>query len=130
MRDIIFRAKAVSTNKWVYGSLVKEHVDDWIEYSIIDKDGDTYIIHEETIGQYTGLKDQKEIKIYEGDIVRVNCVPSLLSEVVYNQDECRFILKQERPTECKWTFLEKSYHSLFEIVGNIKENPELLEKRK
>ncbi len=143
MRDIIFRAKAVGTNEWVYGSLVKESVEDWIEYSIIDKEGDTYIIHEETIGEYTGLRDKNQIRVYEGDIIRfLNDLKRVVArETEYIVGEIKWIdgafwchyEDEENLTrlvsvmESYWC--EEMEQNQIEIIGNIKENAELLEKK-
>ena len=133
MRDIIFRAKAVSTNEWVYGSLIKKPVEDWIEYSIIDEDGDTSIIHEETIGQYICRKDINGKKIFEGDITNHGVVE-------YNTDLHWDGGGSKHPGfyfrgayDCLGDGAELSYHTKFddcEVLGNICENPELLEKEK
>ena len=57
MREIRFRAKRKDTGEWLYWNLL---------------DGFSYpkeIIDEDTVGQYTGLKDKNGKEIYEGDIL-------------------------------------------------------------
>ena len=65
MREILFRAKNLN-GEWVYGYY---HQKDGNHY--IDDD----LIVEKTLGQYTGLDDKNDNKIFEGDI---------LVEVSYN----------------------------------------------
>ena len=72
--------------------------------------------------QYTGLKDKNHLKIYEGDIVKFE---DELYKVIYDTDECRFLLVDEGDG----TRVLGGWRShLIEVIGNIYENPELLEK--
>lgn len=88
MREIKFRGKAVmSTDKldvlgiehkdgWVYGNLTMKENEPFIVGDIVEVT-DEYIVHEfwvqvitETVGQYTGFKDDWDVDIYEYDIVK------------------------------------------------------------
>ena len=80
MRKIEFRGKRIDNGEWVYGFLLNDEM-------IIDSDSlegfsdygkgrfgchvTSYRVSFETIGQYTGITDIINRKIYEGDIVRV-----------------------------------------------------------
>lgn len=83
------------------------------------------------IQQYTGLKDKNDKKIFEGDILRINTFISEVKFGRYSDGEGYghlgwFLLNKENikyslgPDECD------SFIYPGEIIGNNRENPELL----
>ncbi|MDF2879634.1 MAG: hypothetical protein K0R54_191 [Clostridiaceae bacterium] len=70
MRVIKFRGQMINSNKWVYGSLIKDRFG---KYYILYVRGNFKLkvqVNPKTIGQYTNCKDIKGTKIYEGDIIK------------------------------------------------------------
>ena len=73
--------------------------------------------------QYTGLKDKNGKEIYEGDIVQHT--NGWTGVIIWNQDDCAFISESiHDKKETAWLA-----EDIQEIIGNIYENPELLEKK-
>ncbi|BDR66996.1 hypothetical protein K144312032_12240 [Clostridium tetani] len=80
-----------------------------------------YKVFEESVGQYTGLKDKTGKEIYEGDIYHIGD-KNIRYVVVWN--DTRLIGKQLGSN----SYAGLSYwQDKIEIIGNIYENPELLE---
>lgn len=73
--------------------------------------------------QYTGLKDRNGVEIYEGDIVKCKIYSrEYIGKVTYAEMlAVWFLTDMERSDSELWLCDEK------EVVGNIYENPELLE---
>ncbi|NCC70620.1 hypothetical protein EOM09_03485 [bacterium] len=122
-REIKFRGKRIDNNKWIYGNLSIRKFNNEIEIFIRPFDRlKSYQVIPNTIGQYTGLKDKNEKEIYDGDIVKTETVEGI-GRIIYRDDFASFVVDFE--SGC-WDSMEV----IMEIIGNIYENPELLERKK
>jgi uncharacterized phage protein (TIGR01671 family) len=113
----IYKELTIKKGDWVYGYLSNEESISWY-----DKDKDEYmcaIIDPGTVGQFTGLLDKNGKKIFEGDILNYG-------------SEINDIIKYEKEDWC-----EDGFHTgyllfltadQYEIIGNIYDNPELIEE--
>lgn len=136
MREILFRGKRKSINKgeWIYGSFVEDT--DLNACCIRDKSLVYELVDRETVGQYTGLTDKNGKKIFEGDIVstkyKLGRGGYYVFEVYYNENLCQFALTINSGSYTKnkqydWLQLTSLKANKVEIIGNIHDNPELLE---
>lgn len=139
MREIEFRGKDCHGH-WRYGALVKfEGLQAAIYYPIRHPKNNHYImradwcyVDEDTVGQYTGLKDKKKTKIYEGDVIRYGEQNFLISS-------SRFAIPLFVAIACEQKKGEHYFVELWEIrrdkkrirvIGNRYDNPELLNFQK
>lgn len=129
MREILFRGKEFDSEKWVEGGIVQ--TENWTSiFTVSDFEG-TYWeppsselnevgVMPETVGQFTGLTDKKGKKIYEGDICH------FYGGLFYGGSwEANHICAIEINNECLH-YLENAEN--VEVIGNIYDNPELLNK--
>lgn len=129
MREILFRGKRLDNGEWVYGYLIAPGFASerkYIGYLFSDDDHDIDVVEvdHETVGQYTGLKDQEGRKIFEGDIAEFVAYGFYYQGVVTVIDSNSCILCGEKAAP----FLDHALeHHRISIVGNIHDNPELLE---
>lgn len=107
MREILFRAKSVTTGNWVYGDLYTHGV------HTIWCNGQKIAVEEDTVGEYTGVVSADGVRIFEGDIVRMGD-NGYRYTVVW--DDSAFKGKQESSS----SYIGLNFHRQWlHIVGNI-----------
>ena len=126
-REILFRGKDTIYRKWIYGDLLT-----CASCTQIWQDSDSgkfpASVIPETVGQYTGLTDKGGKRIFEGDIIEAHfdeLFPNLAATLIVVWSDYGWF---GRDMEGNVDSLERKWVSdFFEIIGNIHDNPELLE---
>lgn len=132
MREIRYRGIGIAERKWVFGSL---WFDTRNKATLIWSEELKYWVRVDpaTVGQYTGLKDEHGKEIYEGDVIR-----SPLSEdktrphrIFYHTGNAAFMGALIDRKELCYLRLDQDWIYKFgkEVIGNIHDNPELIEKQ-
>jgi uncharacterized phage protein (TIGR01671 family) len=91
---------------------------------------DTNWLNDVSIMQYTGLKDKNGKKIYEGDILNIGFGGD--ASMVYHTHNYCVVFWCDKNLQWKTKYnkgdnpLTGYYLPVYEIIGNIYENPELL----
>ena len=71
MREILFKAKSIKFEKFVYGQCYYELKDGEKLHIIFDPERDSsYSVDPKTVCQFTGLVDKNKVKIFEGDNIK------------------------------------------------------------
>lgn len=144
MREIKFRGRILENfgdNKGnviiqkgtlIYGGIVFDTDRVWIDTEYYGQ----IIVDKETVGQYTGLKDENGKEIYEGDIVEFSYdVFNGNFDTKIGKGIVKFIagafqiktIEIEDIDNIEYFTLYSVNEDDIEVIGNIYDNPELLE---
>lgn len=151
MREILFRGKRIDNGEWVEGFYVClfEKKDGFYQANHYIFDGnirfgeETYTGHgnyyqeviickrkidEKTLGQFTGMTDKNGNRIFEGDIAKV--LQGKDKDIAYvGFENGAFMLYPRTGNIYERTLWSYWYNDWdVEVIGNITDNPELLEK--
>ena len=144
MREILFRGKRIDNGEWLEGSFLNDRDGSfYICPAVSDisygdggnrrRIGCWYKVDPSTVGQYTGLKDKNSKRIFEDDVCSFRewskgemC---WVGKVHWKHQQ--FMISGGPNKECETMFelcLSRFIPENIEVIGNIHDNPELLEK--
>ena len=120
MREILFKAKGQTDDKWHIGFLANLYGG----ICIIRENEHEWICKPETISQCTGLKDKNGNLIWENDVVKHDFGKDQIGvQLAIVKYDSKYACYQIKPI-FDWMYCDKSD---CEVIGNIFDNPELLE---
>lgn len=146
MQEVEYRGKSIKTNEWVYGYLVKQFGKFKIYNDSKEDFGEwLFEVVPETLGQYIGIKDILNRKVYIGDIVKIkrlifeDChrkklreIDEYIGEIVWHQFGWHLAEKIKDGTRYHsfWLWNIKDDESdpdthFMEIIGDRWDNPEM-----
>ena len=140
MREILFKAKRIDNGEWTEGyyecdpDLDIHYICGFNYYSSengLEREFFNDEVNKETICQYTGLTDKNGNKIWENDICYNVIDKCVICYGIYdNNSYC----EEHMGFYINWEKLKNKYRqdigywtSEIEVIGNIFDNPELLE---
>ena len=147
MRKILFRAKVKDKeemigkgfpvngtvnpiSEWVYGVPIPRYPDLFLAWSDGNGEYEEITVVPETVGQYTGMTDKHGVKIFDGDIL----MGHLDKELPEEETRLEIVWHNNgwygRSADFGQTFyddFDRGFEKLFEVIGNIHDNPELME---
>lgn len=155
MREILFRGQRADNGEWDYGYYFfqRESTTDKKTHFIVRNTGFGFAwrkVDFETVGQFTGLTDKNGKKIFEGDIVKYSDeegyypeeYTEFIGEIVFEKGAFGIGCREDLPIELDYWCANDNFVSLWEIywnlncceyelpmleiIGNIHDNPELL----
>lgn len=152
MSNGLFRGKQDDNGEWVVGNYMQtiiggEEVDLIVPICrfvdlMISHSQKMYQIDPETVGQYIGIADKNDVKIFDGDIVKLHYFfenfdrrtlgvfedeKVIIAQIKITNLGVMFENSRESGYLCD--YLEEPEEEL-EVIGNIYDSPELLEEAK
>ena len=118
---------------------------DWVYGGLIHRDGIPFIIQfddhmgtalfavdPESVGQCTGGKDKNGKLAFAGDILRIQYLGRkngfIATQIIWKDEDVGFFVWIWLKSEKFFYRIKKRWLSTQEIIGNIHDNPELLEE--
>lgn len=144
MKEILFRGKRLDNNKWIQGYYVKCESDS-LSYIIPNTniyDGYSVVI-DETVGQFTGLYDKNNVRIFESDIISIKNEEGEIYRFEVKFGKCGGIENVKHDVGYVSFYFWRNYLGFSlrtdpiywlnaydcEVIGNIYDNPELLKEK-
>ena len=144
MREILFRGKRMDNGEWKYGYYATVVLNGKLHSAIDTVFNNRFVtpttVYPETVGEYTGLTDKNGTRIFEGDIVTQKdslddrpCGRGAIKYGMFNCGCCHAVYgfyATNEDVDLRTLQSECDEGKEIEVIGNIYDNPELLEVEK
>ncbi len=117
----LFKAKRIDNGEWVQGYLYGIWEKRYILWGMTNDVPNMIEVDPSTICQCTGLKDKNDKLIWENDVVKINN-SKVNTLITFRNFEIICTIPNE-----KYYKHRLEYDTEYEVIGNIFDNPELLE---
>ena len=131
MREILFKAKRIDNGEWVQGAVLFHDTDATTIFNqhMGNDSLQGFEVNPATICQCTGLKEKNGKKIWENDILMAHLDESYPEDATYETVEwgvAGWVTHEANSIDRQ--YLDEFDLEHFEVVGNIFDNPELLQE--
>lgn len=126
----LFKAKRLDNGEWVQGYLYGILEKKYILWGMTNDIPNMIEVDPTTICQCTGLKDKNGKLIWENDIASYSDLITGDKKIIcieWNKMQASFVRKYRSPMGLQYIYIDEYIASRMEIIGNIFDNPELLE---
>ena len=151
MTEILFKAKRKDNGEWVSGGTIVQFLDNEIRSFYMPQFNEKcdcthddatddilgfencrfYKVNSDNICRYTGLTDRNGNLIWENDIVRYyDDLADMNKEdlVKWNETHASFTRLRKSQMGLQYLYINECIANRCEVIGNIFDNPELLEE--
>ena len=142
MIEIIFKGKRKDNREWIEGSLITSINRAWISSEKTDSQRLRSIsntdaiwraieIIPDTICRFTGRYDKNRKKIWENDIFQYTDETMVTQKdlIEYNETHASFVrLRNTEKLGLRYLWIDEATCNHGEVIGNIFDNPELLQE--
>ena len=134
MREILFKAKSVEYGKWLEGYYLKKYdfLGKEVHFIFLEYRPNAWRcieVNPDTICQFTGLCDKNGKKIWENDILMAHLDESYPEDATYEAVEwgvAGWVTHEANSIDRQYIGEFDLEH--YEVVGNVFDNPELLQE--
>ena len=132
MREILFKGKRIDNGEWVVGQYVNTcYPGNGKEtgHFIVVYPNEYHEIYTSTLCQFTGLCDKNGKKIWENDILMAHLDESYPEDTAYEAIQwgmAGWVTREAGSIDRR--YLDKFDLEHYEVVGNIFDNPDLLQE--
>ena len=131
MREILFRGKNLESEKWVYGwfvpilgetdSILVKDVRRGVSENMTPFTYSYSQVKASTIGQYIGVKDSCEDRIFEGDILLID---GGVGVIIWDTHSMTWGIRN--PGSCTVDFPVREDYERSKVIGNIYDNENII----